>query len=146
MDVERQRFRKHTGIAGLLSGLMINCKNLTVRKQLSACMSLDLGKVWDSVWVNRLLWKLKNIGNSGNLFGLLRSFLKKTGVYLLKLATTNLTFRTYTRVPQGAALLGILFINIFFRNCFSGRKAEGFKLADDGNFLISANNKVELEE
>ena len=114
-----------------------------MKKRHGTLISLDLEKAFDSVWINGLLWKLNNIGITGNVFGLIESFLRNRQLFVEIGEYQSEKFRTQIGVPQGAVLSPLLFI-IFVSEMFAGIEAEKFKFADDGNLLISASTTTEL--
>ena len=88
----------------LLYRLLLQCKNLKLKKQLVTLISLDLEKGFDSVWINGLLWKLNHIGITGNILGLIESFLRNRQLYEEIGEYQSDDFKTDIGVPQGAVL------------------------------------------
>ena len=118
---------------------------MKLKKQFGTIISLDLEKAFDSVWINGLLWKLNHIGITGNILGLIESFLRNRQLYVEIREYQSEEFKTDIGVPQGAVLSPLLFI-IFVSEMFNGIDADKFKIADDGNLLISASSTTELHQ
>ena len=76
LDKEQEGFRKQKSTVRLLYKLLLQCKSFKLRKQLGTLISPDLEKAFDSVWINELLWKLNHFGITGNILGLIESFLR----------------------------------------------------------------------
>ena len=145
LDKEKGGFRKQKSTVRLLYRLLLQCKNLKLKKQLGTLISLDLEKAFDSVWINGLLWKLNHIGITGNMLRLIESFLRNRQLYVEIGEYQSEKFKTDIGVPQGAVLSPVLFI-IFVSELFDGIDADKFKFADDGNLLISASSTTELHQ
>ena len=137
--------RKQKSTVRLLYRLLLQCKNLKPKKQLGTLISLDLEKASDSVWINGLLWKLNHIGITGNILGLIESFLRNRQLYVEYGEYQSEELKTDFGVPRGAVLSPLLF-KIIVSKMFHGIDADKFKFADDGNLLISASSTTELHQ
>ena len=144
LDNEQERFRKHKNTGRLFYRPMLKCKNLTARKRLGALISLNFDEAFYSVWLNGLVWKLKNIGISGNLFGVLTSLLENRSLYIGIGDHKSETFRSNIGVPQGAILPPSAFI-VFVSEMVCGKPGELFEFVNNGNLLLSADTKVKLD-
>ena len=91
---------------------------------------LDISKVFDKVWHEGLLFKLKQNGISGNLLNVITDFLyqRKQRVVLVgqHLSWTNIE----AGVPQGF-ILGPLFFLIYINDLFDGLISNPKLFADD---------------
>ena len=132
LDKEKEGFRKQKSTERLLYRLLVQCKNLKLKKQLGTIISLNLEKAFDSVWINGLLWQLNHIGN---ILGLIGSFLRNRQLYAEIGEYQSEEFKTDIGVPQGAA-----------SEMFNGINAYNFKLADDGILLISVSSTTDLHQ
>ena len=77
-------------------------------------MALDISKVFDRVWHAGLLHKLKFYGISGQIFGLISSFLSNRGFRVVLNGKSSQEYSVNAGVPQGSILglaLFILYIN-----------------------------------
>ena len=118
-------------------------QQLTAIKRVDALISLDVGKLFESVWTNVLLWQLNINGISSNLFGLHRSFLKNrtfnNGIHNHKMET----FGTKIRVPQGVDF-SILLIKFFILEFFSWVEAEMMRYEDNFSVLFNPGTKNDV--
>ena len=77
-------------------------------------MTLDISKVFDRVWHAGLLHKLKSYGISGQIFGLISSFLSNRRLRVVLDGKSSQEYPVNARVPQGSILgptLFLLYIN-----------------------------------
>ena len=77
-------------------------------------MALDISKAFDSVWHPGLLHKLKSYGISGQIFGLISSFLSNRPLRVILDTKSSQEYPVNTGVPQGSILgptLFLLYIN-----------------------------------
>ena len=91
---------------------------------------LDLSKVFDEVWHEGLLYKLKNIGINGNALQLIEPFLhnRRQRVVLNGQSSSWLSIRV--GVPQGSVLKP-LFFPIYINDLPEGLNSEVKLFADD---------------
>ena len=79
-------------------------------------MALDISKAFDRVWHAGLLHKLKSYGISGQIFGLISSFLSNRQLRVVLDGKSSQEYPINARVPQGFILgptLFLLYINDF---------------------------------
>ena len=69
-------FRSSQSTADLLTVLSDRIANAFNRSGATQAVALDISKAFDMVWHAGLLHKLKSYGISGQLFGLISSFLR----------------------------------------------------------------------
>ena len=77
-------------------------------------MALDISKAFDRVWHAGLLHKLKSYGISGQIFGLISSFLSNRRLRVVLDGKSSQEYPVNARVPQGSVLgttLFLLYIN-----------------------------------
>ena len=145
LDKEQEGFRNQKSTVRLLYRLLLQCKNSKLKKQLGTIISLDLEKDFDSLWINGLLWKLNHTGITGNILGLIESFLRNRQLYVEIGEYRSEEFKTDIGVPQEAVLSPLLFIT-FVSEVFIGIDADKLNFADDRNLLISASSTTELHQ
>ena len=107
----------------------------------TALLNIDLEKVFDSVWVDGLLFKLLEHNISGKMYLIIKSFLK-TGVASIELnGNQSPKFQIDIVVLQGSVLSPLLF-NIFL-NDFLSYEAQKFKFADDSSLIATGKDPSE---
>ena len=77
-------------------------------------MALDISKAFDRVWHAGLLHKLKSYGISGQIFGLISSFLSNRWLQVVLDGKSSQEYPVNARVHQGSILgptLFLLYIN-----------------------------------
>ena len=99
---------------------MINCKLQTVvsdritrafnRSGASRAVALDISKGFDRVWHAGLLHKLKPYGVSGQIFGLISSFLSNRRLQVVLDGKSSQEYPVNAGVPQGSILSPTLFL------------------------------------
>ena len=93
-------------------------------------------KVFDTVWINGMIYKLKENGVVKKLFAIMHTFLKNKIAYIQIDKQDSFEFKIERGLPHGSVLspvLFILYIDDFLKDCKSQ-----FKFADDSSVLIEA--------
>ena len=73
-------------------------------------MALDISKAFDRVWHAGLLHKLRSYGISGQIFGLISSFLSKRWLRVVLDGKSSQEYPVNSGVPQGFILGPTLFL------------------------------------
>ena len=84
------------------------------RSGATRAIALDICKAFDRVWHTGLLHKLKSYGISGQIFGLISSFLSNRRLQVVLDGKSSQEYPVNARVPQGSILgptLFLLYIN-----------------------------------
>ena len=101
---------------------------------------LDTSKVFDRVWHNGPIYKLKQNGVAGDLMDTLTNFLKDRKQRVILNGQYSTWTNVETRVPQGSILgplLLLIYINDLPENSVSNRKL----FADDTSLVSVIRNK-----
>ena len=80
------------------------------RSGATRAIALDICKAFDRVWHTGLLHKLKSYGISGQIFGLISSFLSNRRLQVVLDGKSSQEYPVNARVPQGSILGPILFL------------------------------------
>ena len=80
---------------------------------------LDISKAFDKVWHDGLIFKLKSYGVEGELFLLLKNYLRNREQRVVLNGQTSEWKRIYSRVPQ-RSVLGLLLFLIYINDLPSG--------------------------
>ena len=91
---------------------------------------LDISKAFDKVWHESLLYKLKSMGISGELYNLLESYLSGRFQRVLLNGQSSSWKPVLAGVPQGS-ILGPLFFVVYINDLPNGLKSNAKLFADD---------------
>ena len=80
------------------------------RSGASQAVSLDISKAFDRVWHAGLLYKLNSYGISGQIFGLISSFLSNRRLRVVLYGKSSKEYLVNAGVPQGSILGPTLFL------------------------------------
>ena len=80
------------------------------RSRATLVVTLDISKAFDRVWHAGLLHKLKSYGISGQIFGLISSFLSNRRLRVALDGKSSLEYPVNAGVPQGSILRPTLFL------------------------------------
>ena len=107
-------FRSSRSTADLLTVASDRIARAFNRSEATLAMVLDISKAFDRVWHAGILHKLKVCGISGQIFGLISSFLSNRRLLVVLDGKSSQEYPVNTGVPQGSILgptLFLLYIN-----------------------------------
>ena len=103
-------FRSSRSTAGLQTIVSDRIARVFNRSRATRAVALDISKAFDRVWHAGLLHKLKSYGISGQIFGLISSFLSNRRLRVVLDGKSLQKYPVNAGVPQGSILGPTLFL------------------------------------
>ena len=103
-------FRSSRSTADLLTVVSDRIARAFNRSGATRAVALDISKAFDRVWHADLLHKLTSYGISGQIFGLISSFLSNRRLQVVLDGKSSQEYAVNAGVPQGAVLGPTLFL------------------------------------
>ena len=101
---------------------------------------LDISKAFDKVWHDGLLYKLKSMGFSRELYKLLENYLSNRFQRVLLNGQTSSWKPVLAGVPQGS-ILGLLLFLVYINDSPDGLKSNAKHFADDTSLFTIVKDK-----
>ena len=135
IEEEQEGFQRGKYTLRFLYRLGLECEWARTHEESSALLNVDIEKAFDSVWLDGLIYKLKNLKINGKKIKMIDVFLRfRKGQIHLDPYTSPLC-GIHIGLPQGSVLSLVLFI-IFISN-FLSNSLKCFEFADDSSVLLS---------
>ena len=103
-------FRSPRSTADLLTVVSDRIARAFNRSGATQAVALDISKAFDRVWHAGLLHKLKSYGISGQIFGIISSFLSNRRLQVVRDGKSSQEYPVNAGVPQGSILGPTLFL------------------------------------
>ena len=103
-------FRSSRSTADLPTAMSYRITRAFNRSEATRAVSLDISKAFDRIWHAGLLHKLKAYGISGQIFGLISSFLKNRWLGVVLDGKSSQEYPDNAGVPQGSIRGPTLFL------------------------------------
>ena len=122
--------------------MQLELEDIQRNKKPAVLLNIDREKAFDSVWIDGLLYKLQNIGITGNLPSIIKAFLSNR-LSCIKIGNYHSNnFPIHIGLPQSSVLSPSLFI--LFNNDFIDEYPIRFKFADDTALILTADDILQL--
>ena len=142
IEEEQEGFREKRSTVRSLYRMQLELEDIQRNKKPTVLLNIDLEKAFDSVWIDGLLYKLQNIGITGNLLSIIQAFLSNRLSFLKIGNCHSNNFPIHIGLPQGSVLSPTLFI-LFINDCIDEYPIR-FKFADDTALILTADDILQL--
>ena len=141
IDDSQEGFRKRRGTGRCIYKLLDSIQNIIEQGKVAAALFIDLEKAFDSIWIDGLLYKLREAGINSYILNIIDHYLRNRNVYIEIGENRSESFQPEVGLPQGSILLLILFI-FHIAEMFQECKGKTEKYADDATH-VSAGDSIE---
>ena len=100
----------HDAVFRFLSHLVDSIDKGEEDDRFSAGVFVDISKAYDKVWIEGLLYKIRKMGITGNLYYMLKSLLTDRTIQVVGMGKVSALYALLAGVPQGSILAPFLFI------------------------------------
>ena len=139
-------FRRGSSTHHCLTSILDSITSGLNKKELVACLGLDVEKAFDCVSHEILLDKMDNIGIRGSELEFFKSYYSKRKQYIKINGKISDDFVTIPRSVLQGTILGVIGFLIFINDLPNATKyAENFIYADDLNCIFKAKTQGELQ-
>ena len=122
--------------------MQLEVEDIKRNEKPAVLLNIDLEKAFDSVWIDGILYKLRNIGTTRKLLSIIQAFLSNR-LSCIKIGNYHSNnFPIHIGLPQGSVLSPTLFI--LFINDFIDAYPIRFKSADDTALILTADDILQL--
>ena len=110
IDDCQEGFRKRRGTGRCIYKLLDNIQNIIVQGNFAAALFIDLEKAFDSIWIDGLMYKLREAGINSYILNIIDQYLRNRNVYIEIGENRSESFKSEVGLPQGSILSPFLFI------------------------------------
>ena len=137
---EQEGFQRRKNTLTSLYRLELKCEWARTHEESAALLNVDIEKAFDSVWLDGLIYKLKNLKINGKMIKMIDAFLRSRKGQINLDPYTPPLFGIHIGLPQGSVLSPVQFI---FTPDFLSNSLKCFKFADDSSVLLSGQKNTE---
>ena len=141
-EEKQEDFREKRSTVWFLYRRQLELEDIQRNKKPAVLLKIDLEKTFDSVWIDGFLYKLQNIGKTGNLLSIILAFLSNRLSFIKIGNYHSNNFPIHVDLPQGSVLSPTFFI--LFINDFIDEYPIRFKFADDTALILTADDTLQL--
>ena len=141
IDDSQEGFRKRRGTGRCNYNFLDNIQNIIEQRKVAAALFIDVEKAFDSIWIDGLMYKLREAGINSYILNIIDHYLRNRNVYIEIGENRSESFKPKVGLPQGSILSPILFI-FYFAEMFQECKGKIEKYADDATH-VSAGDSIE---
>ena len=142
IEGEEEGFREKRSTVRSLYRKQLELEDIQRNKKPAVLLNIDLEKAFDSVWIDGLLYKLQNIGKTGNLLSIMQVFLSNRLSFMKIGNYHSNNVPIHIGLQQGSVLSPTLFI--LFINDFIDEYPIRFKFADDTALILTADDILQF--
>ena len=110
IEDNQKGFRKKRGSRRCIYQLIDHLQNVKDNAETAAALFIDLGKTFDSTWIDGMLSKLQKAGIRGTMDNVIDNFVRNCHVTISLDTNDSDLFKPTVGLPQGSILSPILFI------------------------------------
>ena len=135
IEEEQEGFQRGKNTLRSFYRLDLECEWARTHEESAALLNVDIEKAFDSVWLDGLIYKLKNLKTNGKMIKMIDVFLRSRKGQIHLDPYTSPLFAIHIGIPQGSVLSPVLFI--IFISDFLSNSLKCFKFSDDSSVLLS---------
>ena len=142
IEKEQEGFQRGKNTLRSLYRLDIECEWARTHEESAALLNVDIEKAFDSVWLDGLIYKLKNLKINGKMIKMIDVFLRSRKGQIHLDPYTSPLFGIHIGLPQRSVLSPVLFL--IFISDFLSNSLKCFQFADDSSVLLSGQKITKL--
>ena len=141
IDDSQEGFRKRRGTDRCIYKLLDNIQIIIEQGKVAAALFIDREKAFDSIWIDGLMYKLRETGKISYILNIIDHYLRNRNLYIEIGENRSGSFKPEVGLPQGSILSPILFI-FYIAEMFQECKGKTEKYADNATH-VSAGDSIE---